>query len=120
VPGPETDAKPVRAAGQYYYEELLSAGVRIFEFRPAMMHDKLLVVDGIWSVVGSANLDERSMEINEENVVGIADERFAAEIERALEADFERSEEIVLEKWGRRSRLRRVLERLSLALVEQY
>lgn len=120
IPGPKTDAKPVRLAGQYYYEELLSAGVRVLEFAPTMMHDKLMVVDGTWSVVGSANMDERSMEINEENLVGIADERFASEIERVLAADFERCEEIVLEKWSRRSRFRRVLERLSLALVEQY
>ena len=120
VPGAETDAKPVRLAGRYYYEEMLSAGVRIFEYAPTMMHDKLIVVDGSWSIVGSANLDERSMEINEENLVGMADPAFASAIEAALAADFERSDEIVLEKWSRRSRLDRVLERLSLALVEQY
>lgn len=120
VPGPETDARPVRLAGRYYYEELLAAGVRVYEFTPTMMHDKLVVVDGSWSIVGSANLDERSMEINEENLVGVAGERLAEEIERALAADFERCEEITAEAWSRRSRIDRVLERLSLALVEQY
>ena len=77
VPGNHTDALPVQAAGRSYYEELLSAGVRIFEFQPAMMHAKAAVVDSAWSIVGSANLDERSMELNEENVLGIADSDFA-------------------------------------------
>lgn len=120
VPGPETDAKPVRLAGRYHYAELLAAGVRIHEFMPTMMHDKIMVVDGVWSVVGSANLDERSMEINEENLVGIADPEFAAALEAALSGDFERCEEIALEQWNARSRFDRVLERLSLAMVEQY
>lgn len=120
VPGACTDAKPVRLAGRYYYEGLLEAGVRIFEFEPAMMHDKLVVVDGRWAIVGSANMDERSMEINEENVVGISDPQLASSIETALAADFERCEEIRLDRWRRRSRFQRMLERLALVLIEQY
>ncbi|HZI72916.1 MAG TPA: phospholipase D-like domain-containing protein, partial [Gemmatimonadales bacterium] len=91
VPGNHTDAVPVQAAGQSYYEELLAAGVRIFEFEPAMMHAKTAVVDSAWSIVGSANMDERSMELNEENVLGIADREFARSIEEGLSADYTRS-----------------------------
>ncbi|HEU4827933.1 MAG TPA: phospholipase D-like domain-containing protein [Gemmatimonadales bacterium] len=120
VPGSRTDAKPVRLAGQTHYEELMRAGVRIYEYQPTMMHAKVVVVDGIWSVVGSANMDERSMELNEENVLAIRDARLAAEIEKGLLQDFEKSEEFELERWSRRSRFHRLMERISRAAIEQY
>jgi cardiolipin synthase A/B len=120
VPGNETDAIPVQAAGRSYYEELLSAGVRIFEYQPAMMHAKTVVVDGAWSIVGSANLDERSMELNEENVLGVADKDFAQSIEMGVTADLARSREILLEEWRKRSIVRRGMERICKILIEQY
>jgi len=120
VPGNQTDAVPVQWAGRTYYEELLAAGVRIFEYEPAMMHAKTCVVDGAWSIVGSANLDERSMEINEENVLGIADQTFAQSIEEGLIADFARSREIKLEEWRKRSILHRGMEWACKILIEQY
>ncbi len=120
VPGNNTDALPVQAAGRSYYQELLEAGVRIFEYQPAMMHAKTTVVDGAWSIVGSANLDERSMELNEENVLGVADKDFAQSIERGVTADFARSREIVLEEWRKRSIFRRCMERICKVLIEQY
>ncbi|MGI8818018.1 MAG: phospholipase D-like domain-containing protein [Gemmatimonadales bacterium] len=120
VPGNQTDAIPVQWAGRSYYEELLEAGVRIFEYEPAMMHAKTCVVDGAWSVIGSANLDERSMEINEENVLGVADRGFAQSIEQGLTADFARSREIHLEEWRKRSIFRRGMEWVCKILIEQY
>ncbi len=120
VPGNHTDALPVQAAGRSYYEELLLAGVRIFEFQPAMMHAKTAVVDSAWSIVGSANLDERSMELNEENVLGVADRDFALAIEQGVTDDFARSREILLEEWRKRSMFRRGLERICKVLIEQY
>jgi cardiolipin synthase A/B len=120
VPGNHTDAVPVQAAGRSYYEELLSAGVRIFEYQPAMMHAKTAVIDGTWSIVGSANLDERSMELNEENVLGIGDADFARSVEQGVLEDLGRSREIQLEQWRKRSILKRALERCAKALIEQY
>ena len=120
VPGSKTDAKPVRLAGQTHYEELMRAGVRIYEYQPTMMHAKVVVVDGLWSIVGSANMDERSMELNEENVLVIRDAGLAGAIEAGLREDFERSVEFELEPWCRRSLFARVLERCSRALIEQY
>ena len=120
VPGSHTDAVPVQAAGRTYYDELLAAGVRIFEYEPSMMHAKSVVVDGKWSLVGAANLDERSMEINEENLLGIGDDAFAREIEQGLLADLERSCEIRLDTWRNRSLLSRVFERACKGLIEQY
>jgi cardiolipin synthase A/B len=120
VPGNQTDAVPVQAAGRSYYEELLTAGVRIFEYEPSMMHAKTVVIDSAWSIVGSANLDERSMEINEENVLGIADRDFAQCIEEGVIADIAKSREILLPEWQKRSLARRGMERLAKALIEQY
>ncbi|HUR96390.1 MAG TPA: phospholipase D-like domain-containing protein, partial [Gemmatimonadales bacterium] len=120
VPGNHTDAVPVQLAGRSYYDELLAAGVRIFEFQPSMMHAKTIVVDEAWSVVGSANMDERSMELNEENVVGIADEGFATAVARGLEADFTRSREVTLAEWRRRPVWQRGLEMMAKVLIEQY
>jgi cardiolipin synthase len=120
VPGNQTDAVPVQWAGRSYYDELLSAGVRIFEYEPAMMHAKTTVVDGAWTIVGSANLDERSMELNEENVLGIADREFARSIEEGILADFARSREIHLEQWRKRPIIQRGLEACAKVLIEQY
>jgi cardiolipin synthase A/B len=120
VPGNHTDAVPVQFAGRSYYEELLSAGVRIFEYQASMMHAKTVAIDGIWSIVGSSNMDERSMELNEENLLGIADRNLARAIEEGLSADYERSREILLEEWRKRSIVKRALERFATALIEQY
>jgi cardiolipin synthase A/B len=120
VPGNHTDAVPVQLAGHSYYQELLEAGVRVFEYQPAMMHAKTVVVDDGWSIVGSANLDERSMELNEENVFGIADRDFARAVSDGLESDFARSREIRLEEWRRRSIFHRGLETIAKTLIEQY
>jgi phosphatidylserine/phosphatidylglycerophosphate/cardiolipin synthase-like enzyme len=65
-------------------------------------------------------MDERSMELNEENVLGISDRKFAESMERGLTEDYGRSREILLEQWKKRSLFRRGLERLAKALIEQY
>ena len=120
VPGAATDAKPVRQAGRSHYEELMEAGVRIFEYQPGMMHAKCVVVDGIWTLVGSANMDRRSVKLNEENIVGISDPQFAAEVETGMLADLEHSKEIKLKTFRERGVAARLLERVSRLLVEQY
>jgi cardiolipin synthase len=120
VPGKHTDAIPVKLSGQCYYEELLRDKVRIFEFQPSMMHAKTVVVDDAWTLIGSANMDERSMELNEENALGISDPGFAEAVAAGNEQDFARSQEIHLEEWVRRPWFRRALERAARLLVEQY
>src|SRR5690606_14957708 len=71
VPNEKIDVAIIRWASHSYYETLLEAGIRIYEYQPSMIHQKHLVVDGWWSVVGSANMDVRSKELNQENVLGI-------------------------------------------------
>ncbi|HEX7242581.1 MAG TPA: phospholipase D-like domain-containing protein [Longimicrobiaceae bacterium] len=120
LPDGTTDAKPIRQASHSYYQELLDAGVRIWEYQGVMIHSKALVVDGVWTVVGSANMDIRSKELNQENVIGILDRGFGAELERTFLADLERAAEIRPEEWRRRGLWPRVKERFWVLFAEQY
>ena len=120
LPNHHTDAKPIRYAAHSYYQELLKAGVRIYEYQPSFIHSKHVVVDGEWSVVGSANLDIRSKELNQENVLGILDRGFAQQLEDAFRNDLERAREITFPEWKKRGLGVRVLERLSVFFAEQY
>jgi cardiolipin synthase A/B len=110
VPGPHIDKDVVRNASRSTYGELLEAGVRVFEYCPTMLHAKSMVVDGAWSTVGSANFDNRSFQLNDELVVGVQDEAFAAELTRAFENDLTRSAEITLAEWRRRPPTERARE----------
>lgn len=120
VPNEHIDLPIVRYAAQYYYEEMLEAGVRIWEYQPTMLHAKLLVVDSAWSIVGSANLDIRSGELNEEVIVGMLDRGFAADLEKSYEHDLTRAKEIRLEEWKQRSWFLRARARACKVLEEQY
>ena len=120
MPNHHTDARPIRRASHSYYSELMNAGVRIYEYQPTMMHTKGVVVDGMWSVVGSANMDIRSKELNEENVLGIRDARFAAQLEQTFLGDLENAREIDRVAWRRRGIGSRIVERICVLFAEQY
>jgi cardiolipin synthase len=120
LPDDHTDAKPIRLTSQRYYEEMMEAGIRVYEYQSTMMHTKHVIVDGKWSIVGSANMDIRSKELNMENVLGILDAGFASELEAAFRKDLEKSKEIKLEEWRRRGVVHRVLERICALFAEQY
>ena len=100
--GDETDAKPVKFAGRAYYEELLEHGIEIHEFQPTMMHVKAMVVDGIVSIVGSANFDNRSLELNDELNVVTTGRQLALQLSSDFETDLKRSKKIDLEQWRSR------------------
>ena len=120
VPDEHTDAKPIRLAGRSYYEELLKAGVKIYEYKGTMMHAKHVVIDGKWSIVGSANMDVRSKELNLENVLGILDTEFAQTLERTFHEDAANAVEFRLLEWRQRSLWERMKERFWVLFAEQY
>jgi cardiolipin synthase A/B len=120
VPNEHNDVFLIRWASHSYYEELLEQGVRIYEFQPTMIHQKHLVVDTKWAVVGSANMDVRSEELNQECVVGILDERFAASVRDSFFQDLERAREIRLDDWRRRPAWRKLPERFFRLFEEQF
>jgi cardiolipin synthase len=120
VPNENIDLAAIRWASQSCWEELLDAGVRIYEYQPTMIHQKLLVADGVWSIVGSANMDVRSKELNQENSLGILDSGFAEEVERTFFADLEKAREVRLDEWRRRGSLTRARERFFCLFEEQF
>ncbi len=120
LPNHHIDGHAIRLAAHYYYEGLLEAGIKIYEYQPTMMHCKTMVVDGCASVVGSANFDIRSMELNKENVMVIYDPKLARQLEETFLKDLQRSKEIVLKKWKRRSWLFQILEWFAVLFEEQY
>lgn len=107
-----TDVKSTWYAGRARYEHLLSAGVRIYEYQPVMMHAKTIVVDGLWSSVGSMNADNRSMSFNEESNLVILDEGVASRIEKLFSEDMNYSKEIELAEFRKRGMRERLFERV--------
>src|SRR5215203_5630908 len=102
VPGRITDQRWVRYASRRMWGQLLRAGVRIFEYRTAMTHAKVLIVDELWAVLGTTNIDNRSFEHNDEISLAMRDPALAARLLEDYERDMTDSEEITLEKWQRR------------------
>jgi cardiolipin synthase len=102
VPGEETDVPIVRQASRLHYELLLRRGIRIFEYQPTMMHAKTMVVDGVWTTIGSSNFDDRSFRLNDEVNVNVYDAAIAAQMETMFQEDLARSREVVSAKWLRR------------------
>ncbi|MGH9199648.1 MAG: phospholipase D-like domain-containing protein [Vicinamibacterales bacterium] len=111
VEGDITDAKPVKYASRHAYERLMSKGIEIHEYRPTMMHAKTMIVDGTWSVFGSANFDNRSLELNDEMNAGVADIPLAARLIADFDADLRRATRLDLESWRRRPWLERSREK---------
>ncbi len=99
-----------------YIAELLEAGVRIFLYQPGFMHSKIMVVDGVLSSVGTANLDFRSLETNFEVNAIIYDEAIARKLERDFLNDLRQSREIILTEWEQRPRLSKAKESFARLL----
>ena len=100
VPGKKIDQKLVRLASRRHCPELISAGVRIFEYQPTMVHVKLMIVDDIFVSVGSGNFDNRSIRLNDEANLDVLDRNFAARQIRLFESDKKQCREATLEKTG--------------------
>lgn len=101
VPGEHFDTPHVREASRSRLGPLLEAGIRIFEYQPTNLHSKIMVVDGIWSSVGSTNFDNCAFRINDEANLNIYDRDFAAQMERTLANDRAASREITYDEWKR-------------------
>jgi cardiolipin synthase len=113
VPGKHIDVPPLRLASRLHYDDLLEAGIKIYEYADTMMHSKTAVFDGIFSVVGSINFDTRSMNINAEESLGFYDREFAARLTATFEQDMKHCQEVTYESWKRRGFVQRSFEYLS-------
>jgi cardiolipin synthase len=113
LPGERIDLPTARYAARGFYEELIQGGVRIWEYQPAMIHAKTLVADGFWADVGSVNMDNRSVRLNDESALLIADARLAARLDSIFLQDLSRAQEITLEAHRRRPLTERLFEVLT-------
>jgi len=102
VPGRHNDVQPVRMAARFHYGEMLSAGVRIYEYTATMLHSKTAVVDGVFSTVGSINFDALSMKENAEDSLAVYDRDFGARLEATFAHDLERCRQVTWESWSHR------------------
>ena len=119
TPGDHADHLLTRRSSRSRYGDLLKGGVRISEYQPAMIHAKILLIDGIWAVVGSTNFDNRSFGINDEVNLAARDTALAARLEEDFARDWAQSKPVTLEEWERRPMSERVVELLGKVIERQ-
>lgn len=118
VPGGHADHLITRVSSRRLFGRMLRTGVKIYEYQPTMIHTKALLVDGMWSIVGSTNFDHRSFGINDEINLAIFDPEVAQRLERDFAEDLARSRPVSYREWSRRSLLDKGHEWLG-ALIER-
>lgn len=114
-----TDSWAIYHAGRSHYSKLLRAGVKIYERRGAVMHSKTASIDGVWSTIGSTNLDWRSFLHNDELNAAILGRDFSRQMEAMFAKDLAQSDAIDLDRWEQRSLLFRIKE-WAARLVEYW
>jgi cardiolipin synthase len=112
VPG-KSDSRLVNAAANSYYSDLLNAGVEIYRYQKGFVHAKTLVADGRLAAVGTANLDNRSFDMNFEVVAFVYDTAMAGQLTWTFHQDMRDADPIVPQHWQRRSRLRQLGEKVA-------
>ena len=119
VPGPYMDESLVMHASRAKWGSLLEAGAEIYEYQPTMFHVKVMVVDGLWTSVGSTNFDSRSFSINDEANMNVYDAAFAARQMEIFEDDLAHSRRVTLDEWRNRSWWTRTLDIAATLLDSQ-
>jgi cardiolipin synthase len=110
------DHNVVRQASRAQFGELLRAGVEIYEYTPALLHAKTMVIDGVWATVGSTNLDNLSFAYNDELNLIVYDRGVAQQLVHVFNEDVGVSQRVTYEKWKRRGLGARLLEVLALPI----
>jgi cardiolipin synthase len=119
MPGPYTDTEVLRKASRAKWGRLLRAGAEIYEYQPTMFHCKVLVVDGIWSSVGSTNFDNRSFRLNDEANLNVYSRAFAERQIALFNDDLKRSRRITFEEWEQRPWTEKLQERIESLVDSQ-
>ena len=119
TPGEHMDAETVRRASRARWGPLLQAGAEIYEYQPTMFHCKVMIVDGLWSSVGSTNFDTRSFALNDEANLNIFDAEFARRQIEIFRQDLEHSRRITFEQWQNRPWLEKLWEHAASLLGPQ-
>jgi cardiolipin synthase len=110
TPGQETDSWMVRRASRAHWGRILEHGGEVYEYQPTMFHCKVLVIDGLWTSVGSTNFDTRSFRLNDEANLNVYDSAFAQRQTADFENDLKRAQRITYEEWKTRPWYEKALE----------
>ena len=119
LPGMHIDSSIVRSASRSTWGSILKAGAEMYEFQPTMFHCKVLVVDAMWTSVGSTNFDSRSFRLNDEANLNVHDRDFAARQLVDFERDLKRARRITYEEWAARPLHEKAWEHLTGLLGPQ-
>jgi len=113
------DAIMIRSAMELSYDDLLEEGIRLFEWKGTMCHTKTIVIDGMWSTLGSCNIDDRSFLLNYECNAVVHGKDFGSAMVEMFEKDLTECEEVTLEKWRKRSWWKKLKNKLVILLSKQ-
>jgi cardiolipin synthase A/B len=119
VPGRKSDHMLTRSTSRGAYGRLLHWGAAVYEYQPAMIHAKILIVDRQWAVVGSTNFDNRSFGINDEVNLALRDVAVAQRLEHDMEADLRQAQRVSLEDWRHRGVTERATELIGWVFERQ-
>ena len=119
LPWRQTDQVLSQISGGDHFRRLLEVGVKLFRFKPTMLHTKIVTIDHKYAIIGSANMNQRSMAKDEELCLVVDDEHTVSALEQDYEQDLTRSERFELGSWKKRSMLRRVAELASRVLRKE-
>lgn len=112
LPGPHADKRFVQLCSESTYDALMECGVTVSCFQPSMLHAKVMTIDGLVASVGSANVNNRSTQYDEEVNLVVYDPEFTAVLDAHFDDDLTRSEQLDLEQWRSRSPLQRAAEKV--------
>jgi cardiolipin synthase len=118
LPG-KIDHKLVYWASRRGFAPLLLGGIEIYEYQPALLHSKAMIVDGIWATIGTTNLDNRSFALNEEINLVVYDAGLAGQLEKGFYEDLKHSKRLTYEAWKARPFKEKFLELFTIPLKEQ-
>ena len=115
-----TDSPIVQHASHHRYGLLLKAGVRIWEYKKTLLHQKVIIVDGVWSCVGSTNFDRRALQLNDEVSMGVLDPALAAQLKGVFLDDKKFAEERHFDEWHHRGLWHKAEDGLAYLASSQF
>jgi cardiolipin synthase len=119
VAGIYNDMRVSRYSGIHLYGKLLKAGIEIYEYNRTMLHQKTMVVDGVWSTVGTTNFDNRSFALDEESNISVHDRGLAKQLENIFCKDLSDCKQVTFASWSRRGWQTRLLGAVCVFIKQQ-
>jgi cardiolipin synthase len=108
-----TDSPIVQHASHHRFGLLLKAGVKVFEYKKTLLHQKVIIVDGMWSCVGSTNFDRRALQLNDEVSMGVLDPALASQLKAVFDDDMKFAEQRHFDEWHHRGLWHKTVDGLA-------